>query len=214
MIRGAVFDFDGTLFDSMFIWDSIGSEYLRSIGFEPREGLDSVLKNMSLYQAACYYRSEYGVALPVDELMDGVNHMIEHYYKDIVQPKPNVSELLRKLRERDVKLCIATATDKYLIEAALERTGLDGYFPDILTCSEVGHGKDEPDIFRQAMRRLGTEKSDTLIFEDALYAMKTAKRDGFKVVGVFDKFEENPDGVKALADIYLSDYTDFDLALI
>ena len=75
-------------------------------------------------------------------------------------------------------------------------------------------GKDEPDIFRQAVRRLCTEKDTTLIFEDALYAMKTAKRDGFKVVGVFDKFEENPDGVKALADIYLSDYTDFDLALI
>lgn len=214
MIRGAVFDFDGTLFDSMFIWDSIGSEYLRSIGFEPRENLDRVLKNMSLYQAACYYRSEYCVTLSTDEIMDGVNRMIEHYYRDIVQPKNGVSEFLRRLRERDVKLCIATATDKYLIEAALERTGLDGYFPDILTCAEVGHGKDEPDIFRQAMCCLGTEKGSTLVFEDALYAVKTAKRDGFTVVGVFDKFEEDPDGVKALADIYLSDYSDFDLALI
>ncbi len=71
MLKGAIFDFDGTLFDSMFIWDTIGEAYLRSIGYEPKENLNEVFKTFSLYQAACYYQSEYGVTWSMDEIMTG-----------------------------------------------------------------------------------------------------------------------------------------------
>lgn len=208
MIKGAIFDFDGTLFDSMFIWNTIGEDYLRSIGYTPRENLNKTFQSMSLHQAACYYRSEYGVTLSVNEIMVGVNRMIEHYYKDVVLPKNNVNTFLQMLKDNGVNLCIATATDQYLAESALTRCGLDGYFSEIFTCSSVGFGKDVPVIFREAMRHLGTKKRDTFVFEDALYAVKTAKNDGFSVVGVYDRYEDDQTAVKESADFYLTDYSD------
>lgn len=210
MIQGAIFDFDGTLFDSMFIWSTIGSDYLRSIGYEPQEDLNTAFKSMSLYQAACHYQSEYGVTLSVNEITDGVNHMIEHYYREAVQPKNGVEQLLRKLKDLGVKMCIATATDRHLIDAALERTGLNRYFCDIITCSSVGHGKDEPEIYRKALNVIGTEKKNTLVFEDAVYAVRTAFNDGFRVVGIYDKSEEHQAEVKALSSIYISDFLELE----
>lgn len=210
MMEGAIFDFDGTLFDSMFIWDTIGTDYFRSIGYEAPENLNQTFKSMSLYQAACYSRSEYGITLSAQEIMDGVNRMIAHFYDDVVQPRDGITGFLQELKRRGVKMCIATATEKHLIEAALERCGMGEYFTEIFTCSSVGHGKDEPYIFREALTHLGTGKQNTMVFEDALYAICTAKQDGFKVVGVHDKFEEQQGKVKELADIYLLDFSDFD----
>jgi len=208
MIKGAIFDFDGTLFDSMYVWDTIGSDYLRSIGYVPRNDLNKIIQNMSLYQSACYYRNEYGVTLPVDEIMNGVDRMIEHFYRDEVLPKKDAGTFLKMLKDSGTVMCIATATDRYLVEAALVRCGLDGYFTEIITCSEAGSGKDEPAVFRKAMRFLGTKKKDTYIFEDALYAAETAKKDGFPLVGVFDRSEENQAALRELADFYLTGFSD------
>jgi HAD superfamily hydrolase (TIGR01509 family) len=210
MIQGAIFDFDGTLFDSMFIWDTIGNDYLHSIGYEPKEDLSEVFKSMSLVQAACWYQKEYGVTLSVKEIMDGVNHMIEHYYRNVIQPKEGVPAFLQKLSDKGIRMIIATATDRTLIEAALKKYGLAHYFADILTCTAVGSGKDEPEIYRQAAKKLGTAKKDTLVFEDALYAVQTAAKDGFPVAAVWDASEKETDKVKKLAAYYLPDYLDFD----
>ena len=209
-IRGAVFDMDGTLLDSMSVWDTIGKTYLRSIGYEPREDLNEVFKNMSLFQAARYYQTEYGVTLSIDEIMNGVNAMLERYYRFEAPLKPGVAELLAQLRENSVKLCIATATDRYLVEAALDRCGVLPYFGKIFTCNEVGYGKDKPDIFEAALRFLGTEKEETVVFDDALYAIRTAKEAGFPVAAVYDSHERAQDEIWRLADIYLEDLTQLD----
>ena len=190
-IRGAIFDVDGTLLDSMFIWDTIGETYLRSIGYQPKENLNETFKNMSLHQAARYYQTEYGVTLSIDEIMDGVNAMLERYYRFEVPLKPGVAELLERLRQSGVKLCIATATDRHLVEAALDRCGVLSCFGEIFTCNEVGHGKDEPDIFETALRFLGTRREETLVFDDALYAVRTAKEAGFPVAAVYDSHERS-----------------------
>ena len=206
-IRGAIFDVDGTLLDSMFIWDTIGETYLRSIGYEPRENLNEVFKNMSLLQAARYYQTEYGVTLCVDEIMNGVNAMLERYYRFEAPLKKGVIELLEQFRESGVKLCIATATDRFLVEAALARCGILSCFGEIFTCNGVGHGKDEPYIFEAALRFLGTEKSETVVFDDALYAIRTAKAAGFPVAAVYDSHEKAQDQLRALADVYLEALT-------
>lgn len=210
-IQGAIFDVDGTLLDSMSIWDTIGADYLRSIGYEPRENLNEVFKNMSLLQAAEYYRREYGVTRSIEEIMDGVNAMLEHFYQYDAPLKPGVAELLERLRRKDVKLCIATATDRYLVEAALKRCGVLSYFDEIFTCNEVGHGKDEPIIFEAALRFLGTEKTKTVVFDDALYAIRTAKKAGFPVAAVYDSHEKAQAEIRALADLYLADLAQFNL---
>lgn len=206
-IRGAIFDVDGTLLDSMFIWDTIGETYLRSIGYQPKENLNETFKNMSLHQAARYYQTEYGVTQSIDEIMDGVNAMLERYYRFEVPLKPGVAELLERLRQDGVKLCIATATDRHLVEAALDRCGVLSCFGEIFTCNEVGHGKDEPDIFEAALRFLGTRREETLVFDDALYAVRTAKEAGFPVAAVYDSHERSQAEVRARSDLYLEDLT-------
>ncbi len=206
-IRGAIFDVDGTLLDSMFIWDTIGETYLRSIGYQPKENLNETFKNMSLHQAARYYQTEYGVTQSIDEIMDGVNAMLERYYRFEVPLKPGVAELLERLRQDGVRLCIATATDRHLVEAALDRCGVLSCFGEIFTCNEVGHGKDEPDIFEAALRFLGTRREETLVFDDALYAVRTAKEAGFPVAAVYDSHERSQAEVRARSDLYLEDLT-------
>ena len=206
-IRGAIFDVDGTLLDSMFIWDTIGEAYLRSIGYQPKENLNETFKNMSLHQAARYYQTEYGVTQSIDEIMDGVNAMLERYYRFEVPLKPGVAELLERLRQDGVKLCIATATDRHLVEAALDRCGVLSCFGEIFTCNEVGHGKDEPHIFEAALGFLGTRREETLVFDDALYAIRTAKETGFPVAAVYDSHERSQAEVRARSDLYLEDLT-------
>ena len=210
MITGAIFDVDGTLLDSMSVWDTIGEDYLRSIGYTPRENLNETFQAMSLQQAARYYQTEYGVTLSIDEIMDGVNGLLEGFYRSRAQLKPGAGEFVRELSRRGVKLCVATATDRPLVEAALARCGVLGYFEDILTCTSVGAGKDEPLIYRQALERVGGNRSGVVVFEDALYAARTAKGDGFPVAAVYDSHERRQKELNALADVYLTDFLELD----
>ena len=133
MLKGAIFDFDGTLFDSMFIWDTAGEVYLRSIGIEPREDLQKVLKPMSLLKSATYIREKYVIPLTVEEIMGGINHTVEDFYFHTVQPKKGVIAFLEQMKKQGVRMCIATATDRYQVEAALKRCGMESFFFEIFT---------------------------------------------------------------------------------
>ena len=208
MLKGAIFDFDGTLVDSMFIWDTIGEDYLRTLGKEPHEDLKETFMTLTLDEAAEYYRTHYGVTLSVKEIVDGVNAMVEGIYRTKVTLKPGVAEYLTWLRVNGVRMCIATVTDRYLVEETLERLGILHYFSEIFTCAEVGYGKDKPIIYRKALEHLDTAKNETYVFEDSLFALKTAKADGFTAVGVYDRHETSQDNLKSLADYYIRDFWD------
>ena len=208
MIKGAIFDLDGTLLDSMFIWDTIGEEYLRSLGKEPHEDLKETFMTLTLEEAAEYYREHYGVTLSVKEIVDGVNAMVEQTYRTKVTLKPGIAEYLAWLKENGVRMCVATVTDRYLVEETLERLGVRHYFSEIFTCAEVGFGKDKPIIYQKALEHLETEKRDTYVFEDMLFALNTGKTDGFPTVGVYDRHEAHQDDLKELADYYIFDFTD------
>jgi len=210
MISGAIFDVDGTLLDSMSVWDTIGSDYLRSIGYAPREGLDRALQAMSLRQAAEHFRREYGAAQSVAEIEDGVNAMLGRFYRERAALKPGAGGFVRALSGQGVRLCIATATDRALVEAALSRCGILGCFEHVLTCAAVGRGKDEPHIYREALASIGGERRSTVVFEDALHAARTAKADGFAVAAVYDGHEERQEELRALADVYLTDFSHTD----
>ena len=209
MIKGAIFDFDGTLVDSMFIWDTIGEAYLRSLGKEPREDLSETFKTFTLEQSAEYYRAHYGVSLSVREIVDGVNATVAEIYRTKVTLKDGVKEFLEKLRTDGVKMCVATVTDKPIVEDVLERLGILPYFEAIYTCAEIGHSKETPHIYRAALAHLGTEKAETLVLEDALHALMTAKNDGFPVAAVSDAHEKKQALMRANADYYISDYAKF-----
>ena len=206
MLTGAIFDFDGTLLDSMFIWDTIGEDYLRTLGKEPHENLKETFMTLTLEEAAEYYREHYKVTLSVTEIVDSINAMVEGIYRTKVTLKPGVAEYLRLLKESGVKMCVATVTDRYLVEDTLERLGILHYFSEIFTCAEVGYGKDKPIIYQKALEHLGTAKEETFVFEDSLFALETAKTDGFPTVGVYDMHESRQEEMKRLADCYVRSF--------
>jgi HAD superfamily hydrolase (TIGR01509 family) len=206
MLKGAIFDFDGTLFDSMFIWNTAGEVYLHSIGIEPREDLQKVLKPMSLLQSAQYIRECYQISLTVKEIMEGVNRTVEGFYFHTVHPKEGMIAFLERMKKQGVRMCIATATDRYQVEAALKRCGMESFFFEIFTCTDVGYGKDEPIIFQKAMDYLGTTRANTVVFEDAYHAAKTAKADGFIVVTVFDSHETKQAELHSVSDCFIENF--------
>lgn len=209
-IKGAIFDFDGTLFDSMFIWDTIGEDYLKYKGIKPKKGLNELFKNMTLLEASQYYQNEYKLNKTSEEIMDEINNLIKDYYAYKINLKDGTLELLEEFQQMGIKMAIATATDRHLIEIALKKKNILTYFEEIFTCTEIGFGKTKPYIYEKALKILGTPKKETLVFEDALHAIKTAKIAGFKVVGVYDlsfKLEQNE--IKALSDIYLKSFTEW-----
>ena len=206
MIRGAIFDLDGTLLDSMSIWDTIGENYLRSLGIEPKENLAEVFKTFTLEESAEYYRTHYGLGLSVTEIVDGVNRMIEDFYRSTVPLKKGVPEFLHRLSADGVKMCIATVTDRHLAEAALNRLNTRQYFGEIFTTASVGCGKNNPEIYRTALAYLGTERCETVVFEDVLHALLTAKSDGFVVAAVYDEHESRQALMKANGDYYFTDF--------
>lgn len=203
MKKALIFDLDGTLLDSMSAWDTVALEYLnlKEIKHVPSNFLE-LLRPKSAFDVAEYFIAEFGINLPQQQICDEINEIIEEKYKHEIQPKEGVPEFL--LQNKDRKMCIATATDCHLVEFALKRLGLENYFEFIITSSEVGCSKENPDIFIKAAERLDLEASDCVVFEDAPHAIMSAKLGGFYTVGVYDKcFENEQETIKNYSDQYV-----------
>lgn len=201
-IRGAIFDMDGTLTDSMHVWKTVGSEFLKSIGKTPGDDVDRRFTSMSVYEAVDFMQKEYGVEGSRDEITDAINKSVEKRYLEEVPLKEGVVELLGELESLGVRMCVATATDEYMADAALTRLGIRRYFGKILTSRSVGAGKEKPDIFLAAAEFLGTKPNETAVFEDSYVAATTAKNTGFKVIGLYDiSFAYKWDYTREIADI-------------
>ena len=210
MIKGAIFDIDGVLLDSMGIWDDLGARYLRSLDKIPEEGLNKILFSMSMEQGAEYLKNNYDLRQSVKETVDGLGKMLEDYYFYEVLLKPGAKEVLEFLKSKNIKMAAATSSPRTHIEKALSRNGLLGYIDKIYTTSEVGVSKHSPDIYNLAADFLKTKSEETLVFEDSLYALNTAKEAGFVTVGVFDeKGESNQAELENQADLYLKKLDDF-----
>jgi len=207
-ISGAIFDMDGTLTDSMFVWKDVGKRYLISCGITPREDLWDCIKDLSIPQVSEYFASEYSLTKNAVEIRDGIYSLIEPMYREEVFPKNGVVDFLREFHERGIKMCVATATDKDIVEMILHKNNMLDYFSEVFTCTTVNAAKDTPVIYEKALEHLGTPKEETLVFEDALYALRTAKNAGFIVVGVYDSFaSKESDEIKALSDFYITDFS-------
>jgi HAD superfamily hydrolase (TIGR01509 family) len=208
-LQGAIFDLDGTLLDSMPLWEGLAADYLRSLDIEPREGLFDSIKRMTLNEAADYLVKDYSLTLAAADIARAISVRLETFYRHETKLKPGAKDFIDFLRSQQVKLCIVTATDDYLAQAALASHSLLDAFDFVLSCSAFGQGKDKPAIFEHALAKLGTQKQYTPVFEDASHAVRTAKAAGFPVVAVYDaSFLEAHDEIKQCADIFVHTLTE------
>lgn len=209
MIKGIIFDVDGVILDSMPNWEEIGDKYLKSLGKKGKPGLRQILFPMSLEQAADYLIREYELPKTSLQVVAEVNEMIKKFYADEVELKPGVKAYLDCFRRAGVPLVIATSSGKENVTAALNRLLILDDFQAILTCSEVGKGKDSPDIYLQAAKILGTKPEETWVFEDSCHALLTAKRAGFRTVAVYDRANKDDlETLKKESDLFLQEYSE------
>lgn len=189
MIKYAIFDADGTLFYSMHVWENLLNTYLEGFGIVPEESINNAVSGMSVKECSQFLVDKYSLNISADEVNNSLFECLENFYFNQVEIKNGVFEFLNYLKENNVKMCIATSSAKYLIEAATKKNGIYDFFDFIITSNEVGVGKYRPDIYLAALERLGGEIEFTCVFEDNVQAALTAKSAGFKVCGVYDDFQ-------------------------
>ena len=201
-IHGAIFDVDGTLLDSMVIWEEAAVRYLHSLGLEPEENLSQKIMTMSMEEGADYVIEHYGVNLTRKQILDGIRELIRGFYEDEVQLKPGVEQVIQALADKNIPMMIATSSDSACVVAGLKRLGVWAYFKGILTCTDIGKGKTEPDIYLAAAKEIGSKPSETIVFEDALHAIITAKKAGFVTAGIYDSYNQDEKEIQKTADYY------------
>ena len=211
MINGVIFDVDGVLLNSMPIWENLGELYLQELGIEAEKNLGKKLFTLSMEEAAEYLISQYNLDKSVEEVVSGFVRAVKEFYEERVPLKEGVREYLNEFRARKIPMVIATSGDRRNTEAALKRLKIYSYFQGIYTCSEIGSGKDQPDIYFAAALQMDTDPEQTWVFEDTLHALRTAKAAGFRTVAVYDKSSDRDLAeIWNAAEIYLPDLNDFD----
>lgn len=204
----AIFDMDGTVLDSMQAWvDAIGHILTRR-GITPPADLREITRPMNGMLLVDYLRREFLPGITGREITDEVGAYMEDFYSNRVQAKAGVKNFLSLLKMEGVQCYLATATHRELVRRAIAHAGLEPYFKGIITSGEVGKNKiDSPDIYEWAMKRMGGNKADTVVFEDALFAIRTAKKAGFRVAGVYDPDSEaDQEEIRALSDYYITSF--------
>ena len=210
----AIFDMDGTLVDSMGYWNQLSDEYLGSHGIPP---LSPALKEesiaLTMAGSAQLFIREFGLPGTPEQIAGEINALMEEHYRADVPLKPGAAELLARLKAAGVKMCVASSTHPALIDLCLRRLGVRDHFEFLLSCEEVGEGKNKPTVYLEAARRLGSTPENTVIFEDILVAAQTAKQAGFSLGVIYDvnSDDEQPQ-LKALADCYITRWDDPALA--
>lgn len=208
-IKGAIFDCDGTLVDSLGFWEiyyqKVGKELCRGKDFIPAPEDDKAMRTQNVYFLAKIMHGKYGFLDSEEAIINWTLDIFEWYYKEIVELKSGVREFLEHLKKRGVKMCIASAAEKRFIELVLGKHDVLKYFDGIVSCTQVGAGKDKPDVFIAARDFLCTPHDQTWIFEDSLLAIETSKKAGFNVVGVYDRCSFGQDKARAISDEYIDD---------
>lgn len=204
MMKYIIFDLDGTLIDSMGIWENIAIEFLQIHNKKANTSLSAKLATLSIRQAAQLLKKEYDLTQSGEDIIAEIAELVEEKYKNEVQLKPFVLETLNNFKEQKVRMCIATASAAKSVNAVLTRFNLGAYFDFILTADDVETSKDDAEIFNLCAKKFGAPISEIVVIEDAFHAIQTAKKAGFKVIGVYDSSSaDDKQKIKAICDIYI-----------
>lgn len=200
---------DGTLLDSMWMWRTVLTKYLKQLNVPNYEELNQITSTMFFSEATAYVASHTDLGKTGEELYRNLEAFIYHLYCTEITLKPHVKDFLAQLQGDGVTMCVATLTERYMVEAVLKRLRIFDYFDFIATVSEVGASKAEPLIYEHCLERMQVKKEETVVFEDAAYCLITAKNAGFTCYGIEDPWQDFPDGfTEKYCDRFIKNYRD------
>ncbi len=179
----SIFDVDGTILDSMEVWNTLASQYVQSLGMVPEKNLDEIVSDMSLEQSATYLKNHYKINKQEERIISEVLNFISDFYEYEVNLMPGFKEFISHYDSINV---IGTSCDEELIKIALNRLAVLNYFEDIITCSKVNKSKNDPDFYLACAQVLKQRPEDIVVFEDADYCIDVARKVGFKVIKIKD----------------------------
>ena len=207
-MKHIIFDLDGTLIDSMPVWRGTGSTFLENHNFPVPENLIEVVKTQTIWQTAEWFRSELGVPMEADDIVNEIVASVVEAYRHTIPLRESAKAYLEQMHQNGVTMCILTASEADYIMPALDRLDIRKYFSHVLTCTELGKYKDDGQAYLAAMELMGGTLEDTVVFEDAHYAVKGAKSVGFTVYAVLDEVvrEDDIDKIKEKADHCIYSY--------
>lgn len=205
--KGAIFDLDGTILDSMWVWKQVDINFLGKRGIEVSSDYVKAISSLNLKTAAEYTIQRFSLSDTVEEVMEEWFQMAVKEYAEDVQLKSYVREYLAYLKAKEVKLAIATSSHEGLFLPCLENNKIYEFFDTIVTTMEVKRGKDFPDVYEEAARRLGLKPSECMVFEDIHKGVKAAKEGGFYVIAVEEEHSvDDRDEIIKVADKYITDF--------
>lgn len=199
--KAAIFDMDGTLLDSMSMWAVLDIQYMKEMGITPRPDFHRIMTSMTLPMASEYIAKEYPVPYSAREVYNQILDMADKYYRYKLPVKAKVPSLIKHLYDDGIHMMVATANEYDMSRAALERNNVFQYMDGIVTCTMAGANKQNPAVFLMACDKMNVSVGECVVFEDSLYAIKTAREAGFMVIGVYDEGEkENWDEICSITD--------------
>lgn len=179
----SIFDVDGTILDSMEVWNTLASQYVQSLEKVPEKNLDEIVSDMSLEQSATYLKNHYKINKQEERIISEILNFISDFYEYEVNLMPGFKEFISHYDSINV---IGTSCDEELVKIALNRLGVLNYFEDIITCSKVNKSKDDSDFYLACAQALKQRPEDIVVFEDADYCIDVARKVGFKVIKIKD----------------------------
>ena len=205
-IKGAIFDMDGTLLESLFFWEHfwrrIGKKYFHDEHFQPDIALEKQLRTTMYAETLALLAELYH--FEKESFIEDNLQFLEEFYRDEVTVKPGAVELLSSLRAQGIPICVASASPVKYLEIALRAVGIRELIDSLHSCDEVGFGKEHPALFLKAADSMGVAVKDACVFEDSFLALETAKAAGFHTVGVYDKYSYEQERLCAASEIYLA----------
>lgn len=205
-IKGAIFDLDGTLIDSLWIWAEIDRKFLtkRGITEVPLDYMHDI-GLMTFGDAAVYTIKRFGLDEKPEDVMAEWSSMAVQSYATEIKIKPRVLDCLNALKAKGIRLAVATSATPDMCYPALQNNGIAHMFDAVVTTHEIGKGKSDPDVYLAAAERIGVTPAECAVYEDTLHALRTAKNAGFVTIGVYDKYSTvDENAFRALADDFIT----------